>query len=57
MKVRNLIVAAAALGVILPTVPVRAHHAFAAEYDADKPITLVGTVTKLEWLSSVLRTG
>ena len=51
MKVRNQFVLAAAFGLILPTVPVRAHHAFAAEYDADKPITLTGTVTKLEWLN------
>ena len=26
-----------------------AHHAFAAEFDRDKPITLTGTVTRLEW--------
>lgn len=26
-----------------------AHHAFSAEYDAQKPVTLKGTVTKMEW--------
>ena len=26
-----------------------AHHSFAAEFDATKPVTLQGTVTKLEW--------
>jgi hypothetical protein len=26
-----------------------AHHSFAAQYDADKPITLKGTVSKVEW--------
>ena len=29
--------------------PLRAHHAFTAVFDASKPVTLQGSVTKVEW--------
>ena len=41
---------AAGLAVALAQ-PVAAHHSFAAEFDANKTITLTGTVTKLEWMN------
>ena len=38
-----------ASGVWAAAIPVKAHHAFAAEFDASKPVKLKGTVTKVEW--------
>ena len=36
-------------GLLISGVPLLAHHSFAAEYDANQPLTLKGTVTKIEW--------
>jgi len=40
---------ATVLGLLVASAPVLAHHSFAAEFDASKPLKLTGTVTKLEW--------
>jgi len=42
---------AAAVGMILGTASAIAHHSFAAEFDANKALTLKGIVTKIEWMN------
>jgi len=44
-------VATAVASLLLSAAPVLAHHAFAAEFDAKKPVKLRGTVTKMEWIN------
>ena len=48
---KTLSVAVAAVGFLLAVSPVRAHHAFAAEYDAKKQVRLEGVVTQMEWIN------
>ena len=36
---------------VVAAAPVWAHHAFAAEFDADSPIELTGTVIRMEWVN------
>lgn len=40
---------AVVFGALIASAPVSAHHSFAAEYDATKPVKLTGAVTKVDW--------
>ncbi len=47
----KLVMLIAAAGLVVATTRTSAHHAFAAEFDASKPIKLRGTVVKMEWIN------
>ena len=51
IPMRSSAAALACAAVLVASVPLRAHHAFAAEFDEKRPITLRGTVTKMEWVN------
>ena len=48
---RHLLVGLAAVGLALAAAPLYAHHAFSSEFDADKPLQLAGTVSRVEWVN------
>jgi hypothetical protein len=47
----KLMLLAVGVAVAMAAVPAVAHHAFSAEFDANAPIHLEGTVTKMEWIN------
>ena len=47
----KLCVVIAGLGLLIAAVPVAAHHAFAAEFDVNKPVKVNGTVTRLDFVN------
>ena len=53
MRKRRSVVAGMSVGVglLLAARLVSAHHAFAAEFDAKRPVQFTGTVVKVEWIN------
>jgi hypothetical protein len=47
----KLVVVLGIAGLLAVAAPVWAHHAFAAEFDAQKPVKLKGTVAKVEFIN------
>ena len=48
---RKSCIVVAGFALLLAALPVAAHHAFAAEFDVDKPVKVHGTVTKIEMVN------
>ena len=48
---KHILVGVAGISLMLATASLRAHHAFSAEFDAEKPLKLEGTISKTEWVN------
>jgi len=48
---RKLWMAIAGIGLLTGGTPILAHHAFSAEFDANKPVKLTGSITKVELIN------
>jgi hypothetical protein len=48
---RKLVLMVIGTGFLLNVARLSAHHAFAAEFDAKRPVKFRGTVTKMEWIN------
>ena len=51
MTKKSLVYVIAGIGILVAALPTLGHHSFAAQYDRSKPITLKGTVSKVEWMN------
>ena len=51
MSIKHAVGAVTGVCLSLAAIPAIAHHAFSAEFDAKRPVTLRGTVVKVEWIN------